>query len=91
MRKSLRDLQRLEAFIQGQLDADEAGAIQTELLLHPQLYQDWLAQQEAYALIRAAGRRQLKAELRAIHLDLQQDGGKREWWEQIRSFFTGVV
>ena len=88
MRKSLRDIERLEAFINGRLPAEEAQQLHTQLLLHPAQYRDWLAQKEAYALIRTLGRRQLKTELQAIHHGLQQDVGKRNWWGKIQRLFA---
>ncbi len=89
MRKSLHDIEKLEAFIQGRLCPEEAQQIHTDLLLHPAKYQDWLAQQEVYALVQAAGRKQLKAELQAIHLSLTHDPSKWKWWQKIQAFFVG--
>ena len=89
MRKSLHDIEKLEAYIQGRLSAAEARQIRTDLLLHPSKYQDWLAQQETYGLVQAAGRKQLKSELQAIHLSLIQDPSKRKWWQRIQAFFVG--
>ena len=87
MRKSLHDIEKLEAYIQGRLSPAEAHEIRADLLLQPLKYQDWLAQKETYALVQAAGRKQLKIELQAIHLSLTQDPGKREWWKKIQAFF----
>lgn len=88
MRKSLHDIEKLEAYIQGRLNQTEAQAIHTELLLQPSKYQDWLAQKETYALVQAAGRKQLKAELQAIHISLTRDPSKRKWWKKIQAFFA---
>lgn len=89
MRQSLHDIERLEAYIKGQLSESEVLEVQTQLLLHPAQYRDMLAQRQAYALIRASGRRQLKAELKAIHISLQQDPNNRNWWKRIQGFFVG--
>ncbi|MBX2870927.1 MAG: hypothetical protein KTR30_02480 [Saprospiraceae bacterium] len=88
MRKSLHDIEHLEAYIQGKLSPAEAQKVQTEILLHPAKYQDWLSQRETYALIQLAGRQQLKTELQAIHLSLTQDPNKWRWWQKIQAFFV---
>jgi|GEM_PF-4039723 len=87
MRQSLHDIERLEAYIQGQLGDAETQEVQTQLLLHPVKYRDMLAQRQVYALIRASGRRQLKAELKAIQISMQQDPNKKHWWKRIQGFF----
>lgn len=88
MRQSLHDIERLEAYIKGQLGEAETQEVQAQLLLHPTKYGDMLAQRQAYALIRASGRRQLKAELKAIHISLQRDPNKKHWWKRIQGFFV---
>ena len=79
MRKSLHDIEKLEAYIQNRLSPAEAQEIRTDLLLHPSKYHDWLSQKESYLLVHAAGRKQLKTELQAIHLSLVQDPAKQKW------------
>ncbi len=88
MRKSLHDIEKLEAYIQGRLSPAESQEVRTDLLLHPSKYQDWLAQQETYTLIQAAGRKQLKTELQVINLSLQADPSLRKWWQKIQAFFS---
>lgn len=88
MRKSLHDIEKLEAYIEGRLSPAEAEKMRTDLLLHPSTYRDWLSQRETYALVQAAGRKQLKTELQAIHLSLIQDPTKQKWWQQIQAFFV---
>lgn len=88
MRKSLHDIEKLEAYIQGRLSPAETQEVRTDLLVHPSKYQDWLAQQETYALVKAAGRRRLKTELQVIHQSLQGDPGMQKWWQKIHAFFS---
>lgn len=88
MRKSLRDIQTLEAYLAGKLSPAEQAHLQTQLLIHPSLYEDMKAQQLVHLLVRNQGRQQLKAELETIHASLEQDEGKRSWWEGIRNIFN---
>lgn len=88
MRKSLHDIEKLEAFIRGRLNPEEAQEVRTDLLLHPSKYQNWMAQRETYRLVQAAGRKQLKTELQAIHQSLQKDPSMRRWWLKIQTFFS---
>lgn len=89
MRKSLHEIETLEAYIRGTLSTQEAQEVRTDLLVHPSKYQDWLAQQETYALVQAAGRKQLKTELQLIHRSLQKDPHMWGWWQKIQAFFAG--
>lgn len=88
MRKSLRDIQQMEAYLQGRLSPVEQTQLQTQLLIHPALYEDMKAQQLVYLLVRDSGRQQLKAELEDIHDSLIQDQAKRSWWEGIKRTFN---
>lgn len=87
MRKSLRDIQQLEAYLEASLSPLEQAQLQTQLLIQPSLYEDMKAQQLVYVLVRDKGRQQLKAELNNIHDSLIQDVEKRSWWEGIKKLF----
>lgn len=87
MRKSLRDIQQLEAYLAGNLSPLEQTQLQTQLLVHPTLYEDMKAQQLVYLLVRDKGRQQLKAELSDIHDSLVKDVEKQSWWAGIKKLF----
>lgn len=87
MRKSLRDIRDLEAYLEGRLSQAEQQRLQTALLVSPTLYEALVAQQGAYQLIRECGRQQLKTELEQIHVALMREEGKRHWRERVLAFF----
>jgi len=87
MRKSLRDIQQMEAYLTASLSPLEQTQLQTQLLIQPSLYEDMKAQQLVYLLIKDKGRQQLKAELSDIHDSLVQDVEKQSWWEGIKKLF----
>lgn len=87
MRKSLRDIKDLEAYLEGRLPQAEQQRLQTALLVSPTLYEELVAQKRAYQLIRERGRQQLKNELEQIHVALMREEGKRQWRERILAFF----
>jgi hypothetical protein len=68
MRPELERLQRIEAQLLG--PAPTAADWPLQLLLDPTLAADAEVQQQLYQGLRQAGRRQLRAELNAIHAQL---------------------
>lgn len=88
MRPSLRDLQRLEAFLRDQLPPEEREQFQQRLLLDPELYAQLRRQKHLYRLIRQRGRRTLRRELNQLHEELFSDRTNRNWQQRILSFFS---
>jgi len=70
MRPELDRLHRIEAQLLGQPQPAGAPDWQVQRLLDAELDADAQAQRQLYVGIRAAGRRQLRAELNAIHAQL---------------------
>lgn len=87
MRPSLRDIQLLEVYLQGQLPSEEQQALRQRLLLEPELYAQLQRQKRTYHLIRLSGRRRLKRELEEIHQGLFSSADSRNWREKILRFF----
>lgn len=70
MRPELERLRRIEQQLLHGPAAQPAAEWQLQLVLDPELQADTTAQQRLYAGLRAAGRRQLRGELAAIHARL---------------------
>ncbi|PHN04750.1 hypothetical protein [Flavilitoribacter nigricans] len=87
MRPSLRDIQQLEAYLSGQLPAEEREHLRQRLLLEPELYAQFQQQKQTYRLIRRSGRRRLKRELEKIHCELFSEQAPLSWRERILSLF----
>lgn len=87
MRPSLRDIQLLEAYLQGQLEAAEREEVRQRLLLEPDLYAQLRQQKRTYRLIRLSGRRRLKRELEEIHREFFHTKTNLNWRERILNYF----
>jgi anti-sigma factor RsiW len=70
MRTSLNKIQQAEAYLQGKLTAGDKLVFETQLLLNPAMQQDVANQQKVYDIVQAYSRKQLKAEIAAIHTRL---------------------
>ena len=70
MRPELEELQLLEHFLGGRLPAEKEQEMEIRLLWDQEWQQQVAQQQLAYHAIRAAGREQLRQEIRAIHQKL---------------------
>ena len=87
MRRSLRDIALLEAYLAQNLHPADRQLLQTRLLTEADLYEDLQAQQSVMALIRQYGRQDLRKELERIHQSLRHDPVKKGWWSQILALF----
>lgn len=87
MRRSLRDIQLLEAFLGDKLRLEERESVKRRLLLEPELYAQLQQQQRTNRLIRLSGRRRLKREIEKIHLELFSTKENQDWRERILRFF----
>ncbi|WP_347160249.1 hypothetical protein [Pontibacter chitinilyticus] len=67
MRPELEEIQRVEAFLHGQLPEQEELDIEIRMLWDQPWKQQIAQQQLAYTAVREAGRLQLRQELQAIH------------------------
>ncbi|GAA4501826.1 hypothetical protein GCM10023172_24230 [Hymenobacter ginsengisoli] len=89
MRPELERLQHIEEQLLRGPAAQPAAEWQLQLLLDPELQADAEAQQQLYAGLRAAGRRQLRSELAGIHTRLY--GPPPEAWpHRVASWLRGA-
>lgn len=88
MRKSLHDIQQIEDYIFGRMYVPENQDFKVRLLVNTRLYEEVEAQKEAYALVKAYGRRKLKSELNALHEKLFTHPEKRSFRQLIKNIFT---
>lgn len=70
MRPLLEEVQRLEAYLEDTLPEDDQLDVAVRLLWDLDLQQKMAGQKLAYKALRLFGRRQLRAELEAIHVRL---------------------
>jgi hypothetical protein len=70
MRPLLDEVQLLEDYLKGTLPEDQQLDVAVRLLWDQDLQQKQARQQLAYKALRLFGRRQLRAELEAIHIRL---------------------
>ncbi|UFH57904.1 hypothetical protein [Spirosoma sp. KNUC1025] len=70
MRPLLDEVQLLEDYHKGTLPEDQQLDVEVRLLWDQELQQKLARQQRAYKVLRMYGRRQLRAELEAIHVRL---------------------
>lgn len=70
MRPLLNEVQLLEDYLKGTLPEDQQLDVEVRLLWDQDVQQKLASQQRAYKALRLFGRRQLRAELEAIHIRL---------------------
>ncbi|RDC64219.1 hypothetical protein [Adhaeribacter pallidiroseus] len=70
MRPELEDIKQLEDLVNGSLPEEQAQDLEIRLLWDQSWQLALRQQQVAYQAIRAAGRQQLRAELKSIHARL---------------------
>lgn len=87
MRKSLHEIQQIENYVFGRMSIPEHQDFKVRLLVNPYLQEEVDAQTEAYAVIKAYGRKKLKAELNAVHEKLLTHPEKKWFRELIKNIF----
>jgi hypothetical protein len=70
MRTSLHDIQQIDDYLLKYAGEADCALFETRLILQPSLREQLLWQQKTYAIIRQYSRRQLKAEIEAVHQQL---------------------
>ncbi len=71
MRKALRNIRLIEAFLLGRLPTRQKQVLRSRLRTDPAFQQAVADQEKAYRFLRWAGRRRLKRELKQIHRELE--------------------
>jgi ribosomal 50S subunit-associated protein YjgA (DUF615 family) len=73
MRNSLLEIQQIDRYLFHEMDAAEAEAFRTQLLLTPELEEKKRHQQEAHRLLRWLGRYTRRRQLEALHEKLYSE------------------
>jgi hypothetical protein len=87
MRTSLNKIQQAEAYLQGKLPAGDKLVFETRMLLNPAMQEDIISQQKVYDIVQAYSRKQLKAEIEAIHTRLFHTTRHISFRERILNIF----
>ena len=87
MRTSLHEIQQIEDYLFQYAGEADACLFEARLILEPALREKMAWQQKTYELITQYSRRQLKAELEAIHQKLFTAPAHRSFRDRIRSIF----
>ena len=88
MRKSLHEIQQVENYLFGRMSVQEHQDFKVRLLVNPHQQEEVDAQKASYVLIKAYGRKKLKAELNAVHEKLFTRPEKKWFRELIKNIFT---
>ncbi len=88
MRTTLHDIQQIENYLFRQMNEQALQDFQIRLLTEPHLQQDVERQTEAYALVKAYGRKKLKAELEAVHERLMRQPHQSNFLRMIKHIFN---
>lgn len=85
MRKSLRDIEQIERYLEGKMATEEHRAFEVRRLCDTQLQDHVERQRSTYDLIREYGRRQMRRELDSVYHRLMRRPSFRE---RIRRIFS---
>lgn len=85
MRKSLREIEQIERYLNGRIAAEEHQAFEVRRLCDAGLQEQIEQQQRSYDLIREYGRRRMQRELDAVYHRLMRRPAFRE---RIRRIFS---
>ena len=88
MRKSLRDIQKMERYLQELMPEQEKLEFQQRVLMDADFRQQLQYQKEVYQLVRHYSRRQLKLELSHLHKELIYTSNKTSLRNRIKAIFS---
>jgi hypothetical protein len=84
MRTSLIETKQIDDYL---FHSADAHLFEAKLIVQPALREKLQWQQRTYELITAFGRRQLKAEIEAVHQQLFSEPEHRSFCQKIKAFF----
>ena len=87
MRKSLREIERIEAFLHQKMPLPESLVFQARVLTNPLLQIQTSIQKKIYSLVRLYGRQQAKAEIARAHERLFKLPAHRAFQREISNIF----
>jgi len=88
MTTSWNETQKIEAALMGAATPGDALLFETRLILDNELADKVMWQQKTYKLIRQYSRRQLKAEIEAVHQQVFSQPEHRSFSQKIRQLFS---
>lgn len=83
----MNETQQLEAYLKGEMSAENKLVMEARLLLMSGLKEKLEWQEKTYALIKEHGRRQLKLELEKVHQRLFSEKRFESFRKKIESIF----
>jgi hypothetical protein len=89
MRTSLNDIQQIDDYLLKYAGEADMLVFEARLILQPALRENLLWQQRTYDIIRQYSRRQLKAEIAAVHQQLFTESEHIPFRRKIMAFFSG--
>jgi hypothetical protein len=89
MRTSLNDIQQIDDYLLKVAGEGDNALFEARLILQPALQENLLWQQRTYDVIRQYSRRQLKAEIAAVHQQLFHEPEHSSFRRKIMAFFSG--
>ena len=89
MRTSLNDIQQIDDYLLKYGGEADNRLFEARLILQPALRESLLWQQKTYAIVRQYSRRQLKAEIAAVHQQLFHEPEHNSFRRKIMAFFSG--
>lgn len=87
MRTSLNEIQLAEAYLHGKLMGGDKLVFETSMLLNPSIQASVTCQQQVYHIVNAYGRKQLKAEIEAVHSHIFHSGKHLSFRQRILNIF----
>ena len=88
MRKSLRELQQIEAFCLGQMNKAEKQSFKTSILLQPELREKVESQKTVYRILQWVSRLWLRNEIRDVETQIFLQPDYRAFQVQISRIFS---
>lgn len=88
MRTSLIETRKIEEYLLGGLPNEEHLLMDAELVLDAELKSKLEAQQLAYDQVSAYGRKQLKADIQKVHLELFTEARYTSFRRKVYRFFS---
>jgi hypothetical protein len=88
MRTSLNNIQLAEGYLLKQLPTGHALLFEANMILDDELRQNVAMQQSTYQLVQQYGRKQLKAEIEAVHQQLFNNSRHQSFVQKIRRLFS---
>ena len=87
MRTSLNEIQQTETYLQGNMTAGDRLVFEARMLLNPALHTNVLLQKQVYTIVWAYSRKQLKAELEAVHHKVFREPAYQSFRKKVHNIF----